>query len=533
MEPIVEAEGQWYNTAPSFSNFGFDDDVALDTGEYQIDSDGLIAIFTDHNLPEYNDDGWTLPGFAALSEGSHTVYFRVSDMAGNQNGEGTPDTYSWQFYKDTTPPSPPTDFAAMPGHNKTHLTWTNPTGDATWVGVEIRRGSWRDYPQYTGAGPDYPADETEGTFVVQTSGSSHDDDPLLPLATPRDIYYYSAFSYDLAGNYASYAAGASDRTTNYWLGDIDSTGTVESEDLVIFSGTYASAEGGPGFIPEADFGPSDDNSRFGIPLPDDIVEFEDLMIFSMNYGNVTPVGVSGQHLAERQEPLAEQVAFRFEQAQTRNPDGTVEISIILDNGATVLKGMRLTVDYGVRNQLIRVDQGSLLRSNDGIFLGRLPAEPGRVHVDIAALGIGRALEGSGEVARLVVRPGEGEAVSVRLAEADLRDVNNERDVIETTDAAETFVPTASSLHQNRPNPFNPVTMICYDVATPGVVSIRIYNVSGQLVRTLLDEFKGVGSYEAVWDGRDNSGATVTTGIYFYRMTAHGFASQTKKMLLLK
>jgi len=270
----------------------------------------------------------------------------------------------------------------------------------------------------------------------------------------------------------------------------------------------------------------------GIPVPDDIVQFEDLMIFAMNYGNVSPSGVEGRFLAERQEPLAEQVAFRFEQAQTHNPDGTVQISIVLDNSATVLKGMRLTVDYGVRNQLVRVEQGSLLRSDDGAFLGTLPAEPGRVHVDIAALGIGRALEGSGEVARLVVRPGEGDAVRVKLDEADLRDVNNERDVIEEADAADTFVPTVSSLHQNRPNPFNPVTTVSYDVATPGVVSIRIYNVSGQLVSTILDEFKGVGRYEAVWDGRDNSGAPVTTGVYFYRMTAPGY-EKSMKMTLLK
>jgi len=533
MEPIAEAEGQYYNTAPSFSNFGFDDDVALDTGEYRIDAGGWVALFTNLNLPEYNDDGWTLPGFAGLSEGSHTVYFRVSDMAGNQNGEGTPDTYIWQFFKDTVAPAPPTEFVAMPGHNKTHLTWTNPTGDASWTGVEIRRTRWYDYPQYSTPAPSYPANETEGEFVVQSSGNSHDDDPLVPPTDSRDIYYYSAFSYDMAGNYSVLGVDASDRATNYWLGDIDSTGTVESADLVTFSGAYASSEGGPGWVPEADFGPSEDYSRFGIPLPDDIVEFEDLMIFAMNYGNVTPAGAPGQFLADRQVPLNEQVAFSFEQAQKRNANGTVQVSIVLDNVATVLKGMRLTVDYGVGNHLVRVDQGALVRSDAGAFLGTMDAEPGRVCVDIAALGIGRALEGSGEVARLIIRPGEGDAVIVRLVEADLRDIDNQGDVIEATETADTFVPTVSSLHQNRPNPFNPTTTVSYDVAEPGVVSIRIYNVSGQLVRALVDGFKGVGRYEAVWDGRDNSGATVSTGVYFYRMTAPGFASQTNKMVLLK
>jgi hypothetical protein len=535
MEPIAEAEGVYYNTAPVFSNFGFDDDVALDTGEYKIDSGSWVALFTNLNLPEWNDDGWTVPGFGGLSQGSHTVYFRVSDMAGNTNGEGAPDpdTYSWQFYKDTVAPDPPTNFVAMPGNTKTHLTWTNPTGDPTWDGVELRRVGWRDYPQYGGSGPAYPADETEGAYVTQTSGSSYDDNPLLPPATPRDIYYYSAFSYDLAGNYSVYDADAADRATNYWLGDIDSTGTVTTPDLVTFSGTYGVSEGSPGFVPESDFGPSDDYSRFGIPLPDDIIQFEDLMIFAMNYGNVTAAGMPEVQIVDRSETLSNQVAFRIEQSESRYSDGTVRVAIMIENNATALKGMRLTVDYGSDNELVEVRKGSIVLNNANAFLGTLQPEPGRVHVDVAALGIGRAFDKSGEVVRLVLRPRDSNPVSVRLTEADLRDVNNERDVIETTEDAGTFVPTVSALGQNRPNPFNPVTTITYDVAAPGMVSIRVYDVSGQLVRTLVDEFTTTGRHDAVWDGRNNNGETVTTGVYFYRMTAPGYASQTLKMLLLK
>jgi hypothetical protein len=533
MEPIAEAEGGYYNVAPSFSNFGFDDDVALDAGEYKTDAGTWVTIFSGLGLPEYNDDGWTLPGFAGLSQGSHTVYFRVSDLAGNVNGEGIPDTYSWQFNKDTVPPAPPTNFVAMPGHEKTHLTWTNPTGDATWDGVEVRRARWYDYPQYSAPAPAYPADESEGELVVQTSGTAHDDDPLVPPAHSRDIYYYSAFSYDLAGNYSVFDAGATDRATNYWLGDIDSTGTVATLDLVVFSGTYGESEGSPGFVPESDFGPSDDWSRFGIPLPDDIVQFEDLMIFAMNYGNVTPAGVSGRHLAERLEPLSEKVSFSFLPAGDSGDDGTVMVSIVINNDASVLKGMRLTIDYGAGNELVRVDKGSLLRKGSDTFLGTMGAESGRVYVDVAALGVERAFDESGEIARVIVRPRDDQPVTVKLVEADLRDVNNESDVVEESGSGDTFVPTVSALHQNHPNPFNPTTTLTYDVATPGAVSVRIYDVSGKLVRTLVDEFKTTGRYELSWDGRNNNGTTVTTGVYFYRMTAPGFASHTRKMLLLK
>ncbi len=116
---------------------------------------------------------------------------------------------------------------------------------------------------------------------------------------------------------------------------------------------------------------------------------------------------------------------------------------------------------------------------------------------------------------------------------DLRDVNNERDVIEAAGGGNHYVPTVSSLVQNHPNPFNPSTTISYDVATPGLVSLRIYDVSGRLVRTLVDEWKGVGRFDQLWDGTDNRGTTVTSGVYFYRMTAPGYKSMTRKMLLLK
>jgi len=179
MEPIAEAPGVCYNAIPTFANFGFDDDYALDWAEYQIDADGWVTIFTGINVPEWNDDGWALPGFAALSQGTHTVYFRVADMAGNENGEGTLDTYSWSFIKDTVPPAAPADFSAMPGHNKVHLTWTNPTGDASFVGVEIRLVAWGDYPEY-GTAPSYPADHLGGTFVTQEPGESYEDRSAHP-----------------------------------------------------------------------------------------------------------------------------------------------------------------------------------------------------------------------------------------------------------------------------------------------------------------------------------------------------------------
>ena len=95
-----------------------------------------------------------------------------------------------------------------------------------------------------------------------------------------------------------------------------------------------------------------------------------------------------------------------------------------------------------------------------------------------------------------------------------------------------LVPQEYNLHQNYPNPFNPGTYISYSLPVPGRVELSIYNVRGQLVRTLVDHAQPAGQHLAQWDGRDTRGQLATSGIYFYRLTANGW-SQAKKMILMK
>ena len=88
------------------------------------------------------------------------------------------------------------------------------------------------------------------------------------------------------------------------------------------------------------------------------------------------------------------------------------------------------------------------------------------------------------------------------------------------------------LSQNYPNPFNPSTVIEYSVPIGTNVSIDIFNVLGQKVKTLTNETKAPGTYRVEWDGTDESGQTVSTGIYLYRFHA-GDVVQSKKMVLMK
>jgi hypothetical protein len=99
-------------------------------------------------------------------------------------------------------------------------------------------------------------------------------------------------------------------------------------------------------------------------------------------------------------------------------------------------------------------------------------------------------------------------------------------------AGNNVVPKQFLLEQNYPNPFNPSTTILYKLARDGHFKILIFNSLGQVVRTIENDYKRAGSYQTVWDGKNDHGAAVSSGLYFYQLqTANKVIS--KKMLLLK
>jgi hypothetical protein len=94
------------------------------------------------------------------------------------------------------------------------------------------------------------------------------------------------------------------------------------------------------------------------------------------------------------------------------------------------------------------------------------------------------------------------------------------------------VPNVNRLAQNYPNPFNPVTAINFEIREKGHVSVRIYNVAGQLVRTLVDEVLDSGPHSITWNGKNNLCTDTASGVYFYKMETSSF-SRTRKMVLLR
>ena len=98
---------------------------------------------------------------------------------------------------------------------------------------------------------------------------------------------------------------------------------------------------------------------------------------------------------------------------------------------------------------------------------------------------------------------------------------------EVTDNNETNSPYTFSLGQNYPNPFNPVTTINYSIPQKGMVTVKVFDVTGKLVKTLVNETIEAGSNSVVFDA-----SSLASGVYFYNIVSGGF-TDTKKMILVK
>jgi peptidase C25-like protein/flagellar hook capping protein FlgD len=124
--------------------------------------------------------------------------------------------------------------------------------------------------------------------------------------------------------------------------------------------------------------------------------------------------------------------------------------------------------------------------------------------------------------------------------ASATELQNEMAIKFTTDPPDDFVssedpeviPDLPHLQGNYPNPFNPITTISFSLPESAQVEMEIYNVKGQLVRILAQDEYSAGAHEIIWNGKDEAGKSVTSGIYYYRLNAAGTV-QTRKCVLLK
>ncbi len=534
-DPVVTingpVDGGFYNIAPAL-DISTSDNCDIDYLYYQINSDGWVAILSSYAGNSYADAAWQISTveFDNLTEDAHCLQFRVVDDLGREGLSA-----SWCFNKDVTAPETPTDFVAEPGHNKVKLSWTNSTS-ADVIGVHIQRTPWGDYPTYSTSEPAYPSAYNVGTNIFSAVGSSTVDQAGMSN-TSRDVYYYSAFAYDAAGNYSALSTNAQARSTSYWLGDIADNiftlgnydGFVHVGDLTVFATTYWKTTGDAGFIAEADFGPTVGalNSARGIPTPDDSISFTDLGIFAINYQSVDNL--------MKAVPLFTNTSVNGALNLSLEPqiDGDiVTCEFKLNNNTDETKIVHLVFEYP--DNLIYEGYESKIANEAGGYpiFSKARKVNNRIEFDMAIMGQGISMSGSGALASFKFKLSDNNAVVFDFVEAFVFDNNLEELSAELVSGKIELIPERYSLSQNYPNPFNPSTEIAYQLPQSGKVTLEIFNLLGQRVITLVDSEQEANSYVVSWNGQNESGIKVSSGVYLYRLQTNDFA-QTKKMILFK
>ncbi|MCB2230190.1 T9SS type A sorting domain-containing protein [bacterium] len=123
------------------------------------------------------------------------------------------------------------------------------------------------------------------------------------------------------------------------------------------------------------------------------------------------------------------------------------------------------------------------------------------------------------------------AESITLIAAEMGTVDG-RTAALSLNSSEPALPEEFTLYQNYPNPFNPETRIAFDLPVSGAVRLSVYNVLGQKVKVLFDGNLTAGSHQVTWNGTDQAGGSVSSGIYLYRLETES-AALSRKMMLLK
>jgi hypothetical protein len=306
--------------------------------------------------------------------------------------------------------------------------------------------------------------------------------------------------------------------------------TEDFEDFIAFASAFNAQKGQSNYILQADTN------------QDDVINFTDFIAFASTF-NHTATQVDGQPVPATKPVIQapgvnENTQFSLSQGSDRVLAGqTVTVDVSLAN-AKALTGYGFVLNYDAdKFQYVNAAPATkdLLKSTGGetpLFLAQAD-QPGQVTVANAVVN-GSAVSGSGDVVSLTFKVLKEFQDQARFEIAngvvfDPKQLSNPAVVAGVLNLQST--PTEFALLQNFPNPFNPETTINYNLASSSDVTLQIYNVVGQVVKTLVAERQPAGRYQVRWNGTDDRGMSVSSGIYFYSIRAGKFEDVRKLMLL--
>jgi hypothetical protein len=231
-------------------------------------------------------------------------------------------------------------------------------------------------------------------------------------------------------------------------------------------------------------------------------------------------------------------ALTLKRAQNVNEAaGELKLRVSL-NEAQQLKGYGFVLQFDPTKyefvSAVEVE-GNLLNTGSGestLFLAS-DKNPGQIAVGSMKVD-GNGAEGAGELVEFTFRSqGPPLQTDFQILDGVLVDLAGNIDAINNVQIGSLLaLPTDYALDQNLPNPFNPSTTIKYQMPAAGEATLIIYNLLGQQVRTLLKETMDAGFHSVVWDGKDQAGKQVASGVYIYRLQSGDF-STARRMMLLK
>jgi PKD repeat protein len=204
----------------------------------------------------------------------------------------------------------------------------------------------------------------------------------------------------------------------------------------------------------------------------------------------------------------------------------LSVSLFVENRMDVC-GLDLTIAYN-RSDLTLVDISS---SKPSSLLAKNIA-----HSKLSTINLEGLSKENGEIVTLHFKRNNTSDLDIRFTSIDLFDQKgNAIDTqMELKRPEQITMPSQYVLHQNYPNPFNPSTTIRYDLPESGEVFLAIYNITGQIVQSLVKENMDAGTHAVTWTGSDHQGNMVSSGIYFYKIVfKNGEWFDVKKMLFVK
>lgn len=408
------------------------------------------------------------------------------------------------------------------GTTRIRLTWTSPEIGAT---TQVYRAKFGNYPWYDnspGAGavpptPSYPPPAPWQLTSVTASGGTDE-------TTARDFYYYVAFASDICGNRAP-VSNKTGGTLNYHLGDVTNgvaagTGSnaVDLPDITYLGAHYGAALGPSSAFSVLDVGPTTDATVDGRPATDNLLDFEDLMMFTLNYKAVSKPAVGS--------PAApsDQLAVRIEGGL----EALSSISAVFHmTGTGIIHGISLRLRWNPAVvEPAGAAAGSWLSAQGGLALS-----PAGGSVDVAVLGAEAAgLTGEGDLASVVFRRIAAGDPGIELAALSARDDRN-RPVQVGSQGPAPALPAVTTLDPVAPNPSRGPSTVRFQLARAGMTDLSVYSVDGRRIRSLESGSRSAGRHQVSWDGSDSHGRRVPPGVYFVRLlTSDGLYKRTVTVL---